>query len=149
MKLHRFTASDTQRAILNVHEKLGPDALVYSTRKLEYGVEVLAGLPAPEEGVEEQAPSKAEASVMTTSSIDNNVIERLNGQLQRMDDSIRKLSRNIDDLQQAILELHRERINQSITVPTPEPEPQSDAWSKSFGKIKELIGIRYKKQAAH
>lgn len=45
MKLHRFTAANNQKAILMIHEALGADALIYSTRRTAQGVEILAGLP--------------------------------------------------------------------------------------------------------
>ncbi len=47
-KEQRFVAKDMSRAIRKLHEALGPEAILLSSRKLEDGVEVIA-LPAGEE----------------------------------------------------------------------------------------------------
>ncbi len=39
MKMHRFIASTNQKAIAKIHEVLGPDALIYSTKSIPDGVE--------------------------------------------------------------------------------------------------------------
>lgn len=45
MKLHRFKAPNTQKAMQKIHEVLGSEALIYSTKSTADGIEVLAGLP--------------------------------------------------------------------------------------------------------
>ena len=45
MKLHRFKALNTQKAMQKIHEVLGSEALIYSTKSTVDGIEVLAGLP--------------------------------------------------------------------------------------------------------
>lgn len=45
MKLHRFIATTTQKAMLKISQELGPEALIYSTRSIDGGVEIVAGLP--------------------------------------------------------------------------------------------------------
>jgi len=92
MKLYRFTALDTQRAMTKINEMLGADALIYSTRKIPHGVEILAGLPcdSQEEGV---------AGVVQLKIAESNreLIDRLNIQLQRMDESVQKLTTQINE----------------------------------------------------
>ncbi len=43
MKLYRFVAPSHHKAITKIHEVLGPDALLYSTRNLDEGIEIVAG----------------------------------------------------------------------------------------------------------
>lgn len=45
MKLQQFTAESTQKAIAMIKSSLGPNALIYSTRRVMDGVEVTASLP--------------------------------------------------------------------------------------------------------
>ncbi len=97
MKLQRFTALDNHRAILMVHEKLGPDALVYSTRRIATGVEVLAGLS------HDNVPAGDEVQIENTG-IDRDTIDKLNTQLQVMEETIQKLSTHITMLYQVVSE---------------------------------------------
>jgi flagellar biosynthesis GTPase FlhF len=46
MKLYRFTAANTSRAMQDLHDSLGPDAFVYSTRRVGKGIEIIAGMEA-------------------------------------------------------------------------------------------------------
>lgn len=45
MKLHRFVAANDQKAMFMVNQALGANALIYSTKSVTNGVEILAGLP--------------------------------------------------------------------------------------------------------
>jgi flagellar biosynthesis GTPase FlhF len=98
MKLYRFTAADSHKAIAKVHELLGPEALVYTTRKTLDGVEVLAGLSQPSDTKELLTDS---ISVQNAAS-DNQMIESLCNQVQVMDDNIQKLVNHINILHQFI-----------------------------------------------
>lgn len=116
MKLYRFTAPNAQTAIFNVHESLGPDALVYSTRKILDGVEVLAGPGYGRDGVEHTTePDNAEAVSIEKSvpaevraqaapSLDQKAIESLKLQILSMSEHLQKLSSNINSLQQYVTE---------------------------------------------
>ena len=95
MKLQRFTALDNHRAILMVHEKLGPDALVYSTRRITNGVEVLAGV-ANENLLNEDSVE------VKDNGIDRETLDKLNMQLQVMEQTIQKLSTHISMLYQEV-----------------------------------------------
>jgi len=96
MKLRRFIALDTQRAILMVHRKLGPNALVYSTRRTANGVEVLAGLPVNDVETNDVEVEKT--------NVDKDTIDKLNIQLQLMQESIQKLTNQIMTLYQVVSE---------------------------------------------
>jgi len=128
MKLRRFIALDTQRAMLMVHKKLGPDALVYSTRRVANGVEVLAGLPTSE------ADISSEVDVEKTN-VDKETIDKLNIQLQMMEDSIQKLTNHIMALYQVVSENAARK--------------EKKGWN-FFGRFKkQSIEGRYGRQAAH
>jgi len=129
MKLRRFIALDTQRAILMVHRKLGPNALVYSTRRIENGVEVLAGLPINDIESKEVEVEKH--------NVDKDTIDRLNVQLQLMQESIQKLTNHITTLYQVVSE-NAKRAQ--------EKEKQKAAKKKGwnfFGRKTQLIEGRY------
>lgn len=98
MKLYRFTAADNHRAILKVQETLGPDALVYLTKRTADGViEVLAGFEDPE--------SEAERQVNIEEGItDRSLIEKLNSQVKSMDEHIQSLSNYINSLNEVVHE---------------------------------------------
>lgn len=106
MKLYRFTALDTQRAMNKINDMLGAEALIYSTRKIPHGVEVLAGLACDtqEEGV---------AGVVQLKIAESNreLIDKLNIQLQRMDESVQRLTTQINAYQEeAKVSLYRKCI---------------------------------------
>ena len=110
MKLYRFTAMDTQSAIYSAHEALGSEALIYSTRRVLEGIEVLAGLPAyqdePSKKVKgqvvevEKLPAPAKAKV--TSAADARIMDSFKIQLQNMNDKLQQLTLTIDALQQLV-----------------------------------------------
>lgn len=90
MKLFRFTALDTQRAVTKIHDVLGPDALIYSTRKIPYGIEMIAG-PAYDKA-EENTNGNIE---LESGESNRELIDKLNIQLQFMNESVQKLSSQI------------------------------------------------------
>lgn len=98
MKLYRFIASDNQKAISKVHDTLGPDAMVYSTNRVEEGIEILAGLP---HGL---VTSKVDADeiLIKDTMADQKVVEDLNQHLKTIDIHIQKLSSNINFLYQVM-----------------------------------------------
>ena len=96
MKLHRFVALDNHRAISMAHETLGPDALVYSTRGVPAGIEVLAGLPETEASTVDVP--------MDNVNVDREMIVKLNSQLRLMEESIEKLSAHVVVLSKAMSE---------------------------------------------
>ena len=112
MKLYRFTASNTQRAIMIVTEKLGPNALVYSTRKIPGGIEVLAGLPFGADSIVDHGqlaghvqPDNVDDEIKVQEAVpDNKVLENIKLQVETMNDSIQMLSDSILMLQQTFSE---------------------------------------------
>lgn len=100
MKLFRFAASDNHKAILKVHDILGPGALVYSTHRTPEGVEIIAGLPTDADEAE-NAPSQSQSLYVKqaqTAQADSSMIRSLNIQLQLMDENIKKLLSHISHL---------------------------------------------------
>lgn len=95
MKLHRFTASTNQKAIAMIHEALGPDALIYSTRSVPNGIEIVAGLPTQfDEHYESEASSLH--FLPNNKPTDINLFEKLNTQLQVIKDSMQHLTNRVD-----------------------------------------------------
>lgn len=117
MKLYRFIASDTSKAIQNVHDALGPEALVYSTRKIPDGIEILAGDPYSKDDIEmvethkgqlvsvkpEKTVNKGKVQVQN-SSIDHKIIESLKTQMQSVNENIQKLSGHVNELNKMMAE---------------------------------------------
>ena len=135
MKLRRFIALDTQRAILMVHRKLGPNALVYSTRRTTNGVEVLAGLPTNEMESNEVEVEK--------SNVDKDTIDKLNVQLQLMQESILKLTNQMMTLYQVVSDSAKREE---------EKEKKKSARKKSwnfFGRKTQWIEGRYGRHTLH
>ncbi len=58
MRLERFTANTNQQAIAMIKASLGPDALIYSSRRVLEGVEVVAGVPVPHDVAMKQEMDK-------------------------------------------------------------------------------------------
>lgn len=131
MKLYRFTAPNTQRAIFLVHDTLGPDALVYSTRKIPDGIEVLAGHPFGYENAHEATDfptaqtvtiekqvidaknhqphphSRANSSSHSrphSQSLDNTILEGMKIQMQMMSENILKLTNYVSTIHQLMTE---------------------------------------------
>ncbi|VVC77116.1 Flagellar biosynthesis protein FlhF [Aquicella siphonis] len=110
MRLHRFTASSNHKAISMIQDALGPDALVYSTRSVPEGIEMIAGLP-------DETEQHGEYPVSEFSSQDTlprhgqgkneflqrpanqfpdfSLIEKLNKQLQIMNERVENLSKQV------------------------------------------------------
>lgn len=116
MKLYRFNASSTERAIFTVTESLGPNALIYSTRKVPGGVEVLAGLPFGADAIidhyqfdeyDEMQSSDQDEVKVQEAALDNSILENLNVQIQTMNKSIQILSESITVLQKTFLERNK------------------------------------------
>lgn len=126
MKLHRFTAINNQKAMLKVHETLGPDALIYSTRTVASGVEIMAGLPLSDGEIRPHEitnwpPEIVVPTQILTDHIDEvdevddqcddlfrneayiskaesnfELIDKLNAHLERVDEKLNRLSKNLD-----------------------------------------------------
>lgn len=91
MKLYRFTALDTHRAMIKVNETLGEDVVIYSTRKIPHGIEILAGYPN-----DERADDVATSVEMEAAESNRDLIDKLSMKLQYIDDSIQKLMLQIN-----------------------------------------------------
>lgn len=106
MKLHRFTASTSRKAIAMVHETLGSDALVYSTKDVPEGVEIVAGLPSYDEEYNEAKntlqrfqdvkPQHDVGLSAKDAAPDMELFEKLNSQLQFIKDGMKSLSHQVD-----------------------------------------------------
>ena len=118
MKLYRFTASNAQQAIFTVNEALGPDALVYSTRKVSGGVEVLAGLAI----VNENIPKDLNVTEMNVAydnnqlavdiqdaSFDHKILESVREQMELMNSSISALASSLATIQSTVAERMKRR----------------------------------------
>jgi flagellar biosynthesis protein FlhF len=83
MKLHRFIADNIQKAMNKIQESLGSDALIYSTRTVNEGVEILA--------------SSSNVDVQHSDHEDDKqgAIEVLNSKLQTIDGNLQRLSQYI------------------------------------------------------
>lgn len=106
MKLYRFTASSNHKAILRVHEALGPEALIYSTSSIPDGVEILAGLEQePETALSEKLYVEKPLSNTVPaqhSKTEPAAMESLNNQLRAIEANIQKLSGHMNILFQVI-----------------------------------------------
>jgi flagellar biosynthesis GTPase FlhF len=113
MKIHRFTAPSNQKAISMIYEALGPDALIYKTRSVPEGIEILASCPseaANYNGTHDvltqlqstnslNSTKHTHEDVMTDIIPDVGLIEELNSQLQVVTQRIKKLSNHIAKIQ--------------------------------------------------
>ena len=104
MKLHRFTAVNNHQAMKKIHDTLGPDALIYSTRSIEHGVEIVAGLPGSEQeagdhttfiGEIPNAHMHTQAAPFLMQANDRELIEKLSAQVKLLDENIKSLTRNM------------------------------------------------------
>lgn len=112
MKLLRFTAADNHKAMVKVHEILGPDALIYTTRRTKNGVEILA---APSgDYIEDEQESAAEAVHMKNAIRDDQLVENINNQLQQLGDHLLRLTENMNNLQSFVIE----RMNKKNGIST-------------------------------
>lgn len=93
MKLVKFVAENTQKAMQKVQAALGPEALVYSTQKITGGVEMLV-LSAEEQNNAVEHGNEIVHSLQ--------LYEKFNSQLQLMNYSIQTLSTHVNMLQQAV-----------------------------------------------
>ena len=111
MTIHRFTGSNTQKAMAKVHEVLGDEAMIYSTRSFAGGVEILAALPDSAESkaldvsfafedfsqtvTAEVFPPITEDFHVSAPRIEDSLIQKLNSQLEMMDEKFNKLSHRL------------------------------------------------------
>lgn len=117
MKLHRFVAANDQKAMFLVNQALGSDALIYSTKSVTNGVEILAGLPS--DGKEDDSASflnvyKSELTNFDTKANDTNdeAIRALQSKLDFITDKINSLS-NVIPHQAPQTNTHPVNTNQS------------------------------------
>jgi len=109
MKLYRFTAADSQKAMAAVTKQLGTDALIYSTRTTQEGVEVIAGyesVRAVHIPLEIEVQNHLPAETYT---------DRLNIQLQEMETNISKLSAHIELLQKTLVQQNHNKFYKLMT----------------------------------
>lgn len=107
MKLKRFVAENNQKAMAKITAALGADALIYSTKRTDHGVEILAGLPLheetmndipvemPFEKVLDPQPQKQAQAVQLQPSSD--LFGSLAKQLKNMEENITQLAKQINN----------------------------------------------------
>lgn len=102
MKLQRFIAANIQKAMDKIHTAFGPDALIYSTRSVEGGIEILASHPQENEIQDEISEHNVEPTA----------IEKLNSRLQMIDANLQNLSKYINS--RSIYDFHLVDDEQAI-----------------------------------
>lgn len=102
MKLQRFIAANIQKAMDKIHTAFGPDALIYSTRSVEGGIEILASHPQDDE---------IENSI-NEHQVEPTAIEKLNSRLQMIDTNLQNLSKYINS--RSIYDFHLVDDEQAI-----------------------------------
>lgn len=103
MKLQRFTASSNYKAIMLIQQTLGPDALIYSTRRTAQGIEILAGLPHTEDTttlnqtkVDANGTHSTQEVNVSINESNIGILEALTKKLQLIDESVKSLTKQIN-----------------------------------------------------
>lgn len=105
MKLYRFIAEDNQKAMIKAQASLGPEALIYSTKKVEEGIEVLAGIA---EAIRDTAIDAEEVVIEKklpkVKAPDQKLIESITSQFKKNDIHIKNLSVSVNVYYQIMTE---------------------------------------------
>lgn len=116
MKLYRFTAPNTDIAMATVTEVLGGNALIYATRKIVNGVELLAGLNSDNtiEGIQEikshDVINSEETNIQKTS-LEYEQLQEIKVQINEINSHLRSLAAMISMInQEYINQLNRKRF---------------------------------------
>jgi len=112
MKLHVFKASSNAKAMAMIHDAFGPDALIYNTRSVPNGIEVLAGPPLGEDETDAdrmvtvniadpESSNKKESQSQAIIRIENkpvadNSIDAMKEQLHILNETVSNLTRQIN-----------------------------------------------------
>lgn len=98
MKLHRFKAINTQKAMQKIHEVLGKEALIYSTKSTADGVEVIAGLPYAVEEVEIESISPAPVPPVLEKehTVSHELLAKMQQQLEHVQSQLQDIARRIN-----------------------------------------------------
>lgn len=91
MNVHRFTATNNQKALALIQDAFGPEALIYSTRSIENGVEILAG-----------PPHSIEPVIVKPDTLSGDIalIEKLHAQINTLTENVNKLSAQVNQQMQ-------------------------------------------------
>lgn len=107
MKLHVFKASSNQEAIAMIQEKFGPDALIYNTRSVYNGVEMLAGPP-----VDENMPGHEHDHAQSAQAQDATEVRAESGSSQlahpEVSDNIDAMKKQLHILSETVIGLSRQ-----------------------------------------
>lgn len=103
MRLHRITAQNNHKAMAKINEMLGPNALIYSTKMVPEGVEIVAGLPHSDdpktlESLHSSRSTKFERLSIPDES-NQTSIDKLSDRLNRMNEAVIKISSHLDNMQ--------------------------------------------------
>jgi flagellar biosynthesis GTPase FlhF len=96
MKLHKFEAENNHKAYMMIHKELGPNALIYATKKTARGIEITAGFEGDE--VNHQVDLSAEMSVKSPilDSHYSEMVDLLDIKLQKLYEKINLVGRELD-----------------------------------------------------
>ncbi|RUO77057.1 flagellar biosynthesis protein FlhF [Idiomarina seosinensis] len=86
MKIKRFFAEDMRRALLQVKEALGPDAVIMSNKKVNGGIEIVAAVD-PDAQQPEPAPTPEPATAQQEPAPASSLAELLQRQNPRVEDT--------------------------------------------------------------
>jgi flagellar biosynthesis GTPase FlhF len=111
MKLYRFTAANTSRAMQDLHDSLGPDAFVYSTRRVGKGIEIIAGMEA--DGNAKLIDDTVDVENASTS---HQLLETMNTQMQILEDHIKHLATHLNHIQTAMIASEQRKRWLALTV---------------------------------
>ena len=106
MKLHRFIAPDSQKAMLLVQQAMGPDALVYSMQRVPEGIEILAG-DSINASDEEEVPVYDNTPLVR-------LMEKLNTKLQKIEETIQALSMTVNSTNETTVSPKRKKIKRKM-----------------------------------
>lgn len=144
MKLYRFIAEDNHKAMMKVQESLGPDALIYSTKKVETGIEILAGIAQRIANVNDAEEVEIDNKLPKRKVPEQELAEALTSQFKKNDINIKNLSVS---------------INVFYQIMTDTSEEKSSSWAEMFKSSailnffksfrKNIVEGVYGRQAAH
>jgi flagellar biosynthesis GTPase FlhF len=109
MRLYRFVALDSQRAMVMVRQQLGNNAYVYSTRSTDDGVEVIAGGDSTIMNADDLSSSE-EIQVQSVG-YNPKQDDKLNLYLQTMEENIIQLSNYVVLLHKVMTENKQKKLS--------------------------------------
>jgi flagellar biosynthesis protein FlhF len=106
MKLHRFVAANDQKAMFLVNQALGANALIYSTKSVTNGVEILAGLPA--DAQEDDANQFVNVYQSELKNIDGKVNDSRDEEIRALQSKLDLITHQINSMSSAMTSAHNQ-----------------------------------------